>query len=665
MRRAAVVVGIVLVLLAIAGVVVVVTGDGGDGGESAQERDERLAGEALEAFATSFEAGDFGSAPLAGVSGADATAEYQAITADLDVASVAVTPGASAVVDDEATATLTIDWVIAGDVTWSTGTQVSLTREPEGPWEVVWAPSVVHADLGPGDHLVTERLAPERAAITGAGGAALVEERDVVVIGIQPSRVTDLDALTAELASLVDIDAAALAERVQAASPDAFVEVITLRREDYLPIRDQVRPLPGTVFREERLPLSPNRAFARALLGTSGPVTAEIIEASGGRYQAGDVAGLSGLQAEYDERLAGVNGVQVSIVRADPTPEGGTASTTTTATTEPGASTTVAPLEPSGPVVVFTQEPVAGQPVATTIDPVVQQAADDALADVDLPSALVVVRPSTGEVLAVANGPGNDGGDLALTGRYPPGSSFKVVSTLAFLRDGLGIDDTVDCPATATVDGRTFSNAEDEVLGPVPFRTDFALSCNTAFVGLSDRLEPTTLTDTAKFFGLGREWEIGTEAATGSVPAAESDVDLAASAFGQGRVLVTPLDMAMVAATVAEGAWTPPRLVTDPLPTGQPTAAEPLPEGTAAQLQELMREVVTSGTGDAVAGVPGGPVSGKTGTAEFGDDDPPRSHAWFIGFQGDLAFACFVEGGEFGGETAAPIVAELLTDLAG
>ena len=664
MRRTAVIIGIVLVLLAVAGVVVVVTTGGGDEGESAQERDERLAGEALESFATSFEAGDFAGAPLAGTAPAAATGEFEAITADLDAASVTVTPGAVGVTGDEATGTLTIDWVIAGDVAWPTATQVSLTREPEGPWEVVWAPTVVHPELGPGDRFVTERLAPERAAITGAGGVALVEERDVVVIGVQPSRVTDLDALTAELATLLDIDAAALAERVQAASPDAFVEVITLRREDYLPIRDQVRPLPGTVFREETLPLGPNRAFARALLGTSGPVTAEIIEASGGRYQAGDVAGLSGLQEEYDERLAGVNGVQVSIVRADPTPEGGTPSSTTT-TAEPGVSTTIAPLEPSGPVVVFTQDPVPGQPVATTIDPVVQQAADDALASVELPSALVVVRPSTGEILAVANGPANEGGDLALTGRFPPGSSFKVVSTLAFLRDGLGLDDTVDCPATATVDGRTFSNAEDEVLGPVPFRTDFALSCNTAFVGLSDRLEPTTLTETARFFGIGRDVDIGTESATGSVPEAESDVELAAAAFGQGRTLVTPLDMAMVAGTVADGSWRPPLLVTDPLPTGQPTGAEPLPEGTAAQLQELMREVVTAGTGDAVADVPGGPVSGKTGTAEFGDDDPPRSHAWFIGFQGDLAFACFVEGGEFGGETAAPIVADLLTDLAG
>ncbi|MGI9596668.1 MAG: penicillin-binding transpeptidase domain-containing protein, partial [Acidimicrobiales bacterium] len=82
-------------------------------------------------------------------------------------------------------------------------------------------------------------------------------------------------------------------------------------------------------------------------------------------------------------------------------------------------------------------------------------------------------------------------------------------------------------------------------------------------------------------------------------------------------------------------------------------------------LQQIMRAVVTNGTGRAVAGVAGGPVSGKTGTAEFGNENPPQAHAWFVGFQGDIAFAVFVEGGEFGGATAAPIAGSFLSQLAG
>ncbi len=652
MRRTALLAVLGVVVVLIVGAVVVVTRDEG----TETDPDEAAAAAALASFADGLAARDLSGAPVAADTSGDPTGEMAAMTEGLGDATLTVTPGRPSVGGDDATATLTLDWVV-GDVEWSVATTVALTRAPEGPWQVVWDPTVLHPDLRAGDRLVAERLAPERAAILGGDGAVLVEERDVVVVGVEPQRVADVSALTAELEAALGIDGAALAGRIAAAAPDAFVEVITLRSEDYEAVRDRIYPLPGTVFREDRLPLAPSRTFARALLGTAGPVTAEVIEASGGRYEAGDVAGLSGLQERYDEQLAGTNGLRVVIERGDPTPESGSSTTTTRSPTP----TTVAPLE-VGPVEVFRADPVAGEPVVTTIDPVVQQAADDVLADVDLPSALVVVRPSTGEVLAVANGPAQ-GTNLALEGTYPPGSSFKVISAYAALEGGLGVDDPVACPATATVDGREFSNAEDEVLGTVPFRTAFALSCNTAFVGLAEDFEPSTLTDAAAVFGLGGDWEIGVPAATGSVPVAESDVDLAASAFGQGRILVSPLDMAMVAATVADGSWRPPQLVVGAAPT--PGAAEPLPPTTTDALRTLMRAVVTEGTGSAVAAVAGGPVSGKTGTAEFGDDDPPRSHAWFIGFQGDLAFAAFVEGGEFGGETAAPLAAELLTALAG
>jgi len=85
----------------------------------------------------------------------------------------------------------------------------------------------------------------------------------------------------------------------------------------------------------------------------------------------------------------------------------------------------------------------------------------------------------------------------------------------------------------------------------------------------------------------------------------------------------------------------------------------------AAVLQELTRLVVTSGTGTALAGVPGGPVGGKTGTAEFGSQVPPRTHSWFTGYQGDVAFAVLVEDGGFGAAVAAPLAAAFLRGLAG
>ena len=99
--------------------------------------------------------------------------------------------------------------------------------------------------------------------------------------------------------------------------------------------------------------------------------------------------------------------------------------------------------------------------------------------------------------------------------------------------------------------------------------------------------------------------------------------------------------------------------------SSEPAAGEPLPEAAVVPLREVMRQAVIDGTGGAVAFVPGGEVFAKTGTAEFGTETPPRTHAWFTGFQGDIAFAVLVEDGGFGGSVAAPIAARFLTDIAG
>ena len=148
---------------------------------------------------------------------------------------------------------------------------------------------------------------------------------------------------------------------------------------------------------------------------------------------------------------------------------------------------------------------------------------------------------------------------------------------------------------------------------------------------------------------------------TSRVPAPSDRADLAAEAFGQGRVTASPLQMALVAATVAEGRWRQPRLVSEGDGGSPAEAPEPLDAKVAGTLRTLMRQVVTEGTA-APAGLPG-KVSGKTGTAEFGTGDPLPTHAWFIGFRGDLAFAVVVEDGGVGGRVAAPAAARFLRGL--
>jgi cell division protein FtsI/penicillin-binding protein 2 len=248
-----------------------------------------------------------------------------------------------------------------------------------------------------------------------------------------------------------------------------------------------------------------------------------------------------------------------------------------------------------------------------------------------------------------------------LLGQYPPGSTFKVVSAAALLEAGVvDVGDRVPCPDALSVNGKTFTNYEPGLLpGGGTFAQAFAESCNTTMVGFAERLGSAALPDMAKRLGVGLAWDLGLEAYSGQVPMASDVVQRAAAMIGQGEVLDSPLGMAMVAAAVASGQPTTPTL----LPAEQPgrPVGQPLPSALVRQLRTLMRAVVTSGTGSALD-LSGAPVYAKTGTAEYGSA-PTRTHAWLIGFRGDLAFAVLVENGESGGQDAAPVVAAFLDGL--
>ncbi|HKG51163.1 MAG TPA: penicillin-binding transpeptidase domain-containing protein [Actinomycetales bacterium] len=536
---------------------------------------------------------------------------------------------------DSATSTLAVTWTLPGGARWAYDLPLRLTRG-DSSWQVSADQPAVHPQLEDGERLRAQRTQAPRGSVFGGDGTPLVTPRAVVDVGIQPGRVKGSPAtLAKEVAGIVDVQAAPLAERVQQSTADAFVDVITLRRADYDKVRARLRPLPGVVFRERQQPLAPSREFARALLGSVGPVTGEMVSQGKGRYVAGDVAGTSGLQRQYDEQLAGTAGVSVQAVSANA-----------------GAA----------PRTLFSVAPKAGTDLRLTLDAGVQQAADAALKGLDQPGALVAVDVRTGRVLAVANTPAT-GLNRAVVGRYPPGSTFKVVTTLALLQKGLQPSDPVACPPTTSVDGRSFRNYEAEAFGRVPFRTDFAKSCNTAFVGLSSRLQPDDLRNTAASVGIGREWDLGTDAFTGSVPRTTSDVDKAASSFGQGRNLVSPLAVTVATASVARGSYLPPTLVLRP--GAQPASPAALPEAAVTTLRSLMRDVVTGGTGTALRSVPGGAVYAKTGTAEFGTQVPPKTRAWITGWQGDVAFTALVEEGKSGGTVAGPVAARFLKALNG
>ena len=598
-------------------------------------------------LAAALTAGDVTTLALTDTPPAQAQSELDEATGGMSPATVAVAVVETTLVDEgtqdtpRADATLGVSWDLDGDApasdTWEYETTASLElveSADAAQWQVDWSTTLVHPSLAPGSALSRQRVGADRGDVLGSGGAVLVTERPVARAGIDKVRLDGVDADEAarELAAIVGVNPDEYADTVAAAGPEAFVEAIVLREPDAQAVRAAVEAVPGGRMLADEAPLAPTREFARALLGTVGAATAEIVDASDGEVAAGDLVGLSGLQATYDAQLRGTAGSSVSLVRGGEVDE-----------------------------VLHTVPATDGQALATTLDPVIQQIADGLLASVEPPSALVALRPSDGQLVAVASGPGSGGYSTATVGQYAPGSVFKVATSLALLRAGVSPDSLLPCPPTVTVDGKVFRNYTDyppEALGDITLTRAFAASCNTAFVSQRDVVDASGLAQAATSLGVGSTTDVGFEAFLGSVGAPESQVDLAASLIGQGSVLMSPLSAATMVASTVAGPVTPRLLLDAPgaAPTSSPSGAEE-----SAALTELMRAAVTDGTAEVLRALPGPPVGAKTGTAEFGAQTPPATHGWMVAVQGDLAVAVFVEEAESGSATAGPIMADFLS----
>jgi Penicillin binding protein transpeptidase domain len=312
------------------------------------------------------------------------------------------------------------------------------------------------------------------------------------------------------------------------------------------------------------------------------------------------------------------------------------------------------PLVNSQAVVVAPRN-VSG--LATTIDAAAERAAQSAVAR-HKNSSMVVIQPSTGKILAIANNAGFN--DFALTAAVAPGSTMKTVTSTALFTQGvLNPASHVSCPKTFTIQGITYHNDHGESEpASTPFITDFAQSCNNAFSTQWEHLTNGRLAETAKkYYGLDQKWDIGIGRLSASyfnAPASASGSELAQEAFGEGSLTASPLAMASIAATIASGRFRQPYLtVGGPLVT-----ARPLPVATDAWLKEMMRAVVTSGTAAPVGF--GADVYAKTGTADIMGQGQPNS--WLIAFEPsrDVAVACLVVKAGYGAQVAGPEVRSFL-----
>ncbi|MEV6739369.1 penicillin-binding transpeptidase domain-containing protein [Streptomyces sp. NPDC051104] len=343
---------------------------------------------------------------------------------------------------------------------------------------------------------------------------------------------------------------------------------------------------------------------------------------------------LDALREEYGDTAGGRPGIELSVQRAD--------------------------VNTPGKTLLTLAEGTPGK-LRTTLSATAQAVAERAVQKYT-ESSVVAVKPSTGEVLAVANHR-RDEFNAAFEGRLAPGSTMKIITSAMLIDNGVTtMNGPAPCTPTATWQSQTFHNLQ----GMVPneratLANSFMRSCNTAFVKLIDEKPITdeSLTDEAEErFGLGQNnWKTGIVSFDGSVPASTGP-DRAANAIGQGQVQMSPLNMASVTATAITGTFRQPYLVSPDLDHRELATAKGLSASTVAQLRAMMRLTATQGTAAQVMAGLSGDIGAKTGSAEV--DGQAKSNSWFTGYRGDIAAAAMTQEGGHGGDAAGPIVAAVL-----
>jgi cell division protein FtsI/penicillin-binding protein 2 len=419
-------------------------------------------------------------------------------------------------------------------------------------------------------------------------------------------------------------------------------------------------PQRAPILAADRTTLAKGAASARSLDSAATAVVGEVSTPSRAQanelarrgFPPGSLAGTSGLELAWDERLAGQPGGQLLAVSAEEESEVG------------------------GGRILASSEPVPGEAVRTTIDPDLQAATVSALGD--LYGGVAVLDARKGSILALAG--------LGYSAPQPPGSTFKIITTTGALDDGIvSLDDSFPVETSNSDIGREIANSHDSACGGT-FAESFANSCNTVFAPLGAELGGERLVETAELYGFNETpamfdpaAEAAVEPPPSTIPADISDsVEVGESAIGQGQVLATPLAMASVSQVVAnEGVRMPTPIAREEELQPDMEPVEVTSPETAKILRELMVGVVQNGTGVA-GGLPNVQVAGKTGTAELGpaalapgtelapgEEAVQELDAWFTAFapanDPKLAVAVMVVNSEGdGGEVAAPIASQVL-----
>ncbi|GAA4389493.1 penicillin-binding protein [Tsukamurella soli] len=522
---------------------------------------------------------------------AAAVAGLQATGVTVKVGQVRTT-GATSTVDYQ------YDWQLprtrqGADRTWDYRGTFEMVQN-NGIWQLHWDPTALNPNLGANQNMVLRSLPATTASVNSSSGGSILVPGTVTRITLDASKVTApttvlevATQLTQALAPILPkLDPVAITE--QATSLGRPYVVATVDQDDLQRLSGAVTTLPGVTESQQAAMVPTDKTFAPTL--------------------------MSSIKQNVQGALVGVDGWEV-----------------------------VAQSDTGADLGVLTQtQPKPKPSVFVSISPIAQAAAQAAVnTRTDRQAMMVVIQPSTGDVLAVAQNPLADKmGSLATSGLYPPGSTGKIITGIAAMEAGVATPSTiVPCPGTITLGQRVIPNYDEFSLGDVPMSEAFAASCNTAFAYLGDKLAPGALAQTAASLGIGLDYTIqGLTVAGGHYPVTAERTLKVEDSFGQGQVLVSPFAMALAAATVAHGGPVVPQLL-----AGHPTTVKgdrtPIPQQAIDGMRQMMRDVVVEGTGELIKG--SGDIYGKTGEAEVNGG----SHAWFVGYRGDLAFATLIPMG--------------------
>ncbi|MGH3759562.1 penicillin-binding transpeptidase domain-containing protein [Actinophytocola sp.] len=576
-RRAAVLLAAVLLVAPVAG-----CGLFGDSGPQPQD----VADDYLGAFAR----GDGAAAANLTDSPDSAKALLAVLREELAPEAVAAQLGEVETSDTTAKARFDVTWDFGHDRRWEYEGRMEL-RQQDDAWKVHWSTTVVHPELAAQQSIAVQNEQPELAPVLDREGIPLMSPDRVVSVLFEPGKTGgDPGAVAGSLATALagfdrTITQKSILDGASEVPEGQPYQVVALRSNDYERVKPRIYELPGVRFTASPRLLPADKKVAPTLLpGIRKLVEDELIGKAGWRVITTDASG-----AEVSE--------------------------------------------------LYSKAAEPAEAAEVTLSTKSQTAAQAALAAERTPSMLVAMEASTGELLAVAQNPAADEqGAVALTGRYPPGSTFKIVTAIAGIEAGKTQPNArVGCPGTVKINGRVVPNNDEFDKGVIPLHSAFAFSCNTTFAELAAKLEPSALTDTARRLGLGADFVMsGATTVTGSVPPATNVVERAEDGFGQGKVVASPFGMALVASTVAAGTMPTPTLLAGSRTESDTVDPEPVDPQVLTAMHAMMREVTQRTS--ALAPYPD--VRGKTGTAQFGDGK--RAHGWYVGFRDDLAFAILI-----------------------